>query len=438
MPAVAPNAAAPRALAVLARPLHVIVAQGLYWIAFLWRRALRGTTFVAVTGTHGKTTTKELLAAVLGSRGPTFRSHDNENSGLPLTWNVLRARPWHRFAVIEIGVGVPGEMRRLARLVRPDVAVVLSVLRAHTRAFGDQARHAAEKAVLLDYLRPGGTAVLNADDPLVRPLAVGVRGPVVFSGTAPGLDVWAEGAASRWPGRLAFEVRTRGGESCRVRTRLVGAHWCSSATAALAAARALGVPLAAAAAALGTVEPFTSRLQPVLLPSGAVMLRDDYDGSFDAFQAAMRVLGESRAERRIAVLCDASDFARAKSRKRVATLGGEAAKVAEVVIFVGETAEHGRRGALESGLAPGRAHAFTTLEDAASFLRGTLTPGDLVLLKGRISDHIARLFFAQLGPIRCWIQRCEKRITCDVCPELGIAGEDRERATIPPPEWAAP
>ena len=427
MAAVTLLSTAARACALISRVPFVLAAQALYWAALVWRRALR-TTFVAVTGTHGKTTTKELAAEILAAVGPTFRSRDNTNSGLPLTLNVLRVRPRHRFAVIEIGVGAPDEMHRLARLVRPDVAVVLNVLRAHTIAFPDRARHAEEKAALLDHLRPGGVAVLNADDPLVRPMAARVRGRVVLFGTSPDADVRAAGAAARWPERLAFDLHTRDGVAFPVRTRLVGDHWCTAATAALATAHALGVPMPGAVAALAGVEPFPSRLQPVLLPGGAVVLRDDYDGSFEAFRAALRVLAESRAARRVAVIGDASDFGDAMRRKRVAHLGELAALAADVVVFAGEAAAHGRRGAIAAGMGPEQARAFERFEDAAAFLRGTLGHGDLVLLKGRISDHISRLHFAQLGPIRCWRTACGRRIACDVCPELGLADEDRRRA----------
>lgn len=426
------NAGGGRARELVAHVLYVLLAQALYWVAFVYRRALLRTTFVAVTGTHGKTTAKELLGAVLGSWRPVFRSAHNENTGLPLTLNVLRVRPWHRFAVIEVGVGAPGEMRRLARLVRPDVALVLAVLRAHLRTFGDLETHAAEKAVLLDELRAGGLAVLNAGDPLVARMAAGVRGRVLLFGAAPGLDVWADGATSAWPRRLELDVTTREGESRHVRTRLVGTHWCATATAVLATARALGMPLPRAAAALASADPCLGRLQPMMLPSGAVILRDDYDGSVDTFDAALRVLADARAARRIAVIGDVSDYGSTMRRKRLVHLGREAARVAEVVVFAGEEADFGRRGALQAGLAPENAHGFSDLGEASEFLRSLLRRGDLVLLKGRVSDHVSRLFFAQLGPIRCWKVHCGKVIACDLCPELGNRPEDT-RLAVPAP-----
>jgi len=433
MPAVTRHSIGRRVAARFAAPSGAIAAHALYWLACLWRRVLRRTTFVAITGSHGKTTARELLAAALATRGPTLRSRDNTNSGLPLTRNLLRVRPGHRYAVIEVGVGAPGEMRRLARLVAPDVAVVLPVRPAHTTNFADRAAHAAEKAELLAALRPGGIAVLAADDELVRAMAPRVRGRVVQAGSSPGLDVWSEHASGRWPARLELAVRTREGERCVVRTRLVGTHWQEAVTAAIAAARALGVTLPDAGDAVAGVDPFPSRLEPVSLPCGAVVLRDDYDGSFVTFEAAMRVLEESRAARRVAVISDVSDFGNARKRKRLEHLGAAAARAADLAVFVGAGAAHGRAGAVAAGLAPEHARAFAGLEEAAAFLRRTLGAGDLVLLKGRTSDHVARLFLAQLGTVRCWRPSCDRRIACDVCPELGLAAADRAPSAVVPP-----
>jgi UDP-N-acetylmuramoyl-tripeptide--D-alanyl-D-alanine ligase len=437
-PAVNPPRVARSRPNVLTRAAYAAAAQALYWVAFLWRRRLRGTAFVAVTGTHGKTTTKELLATILTSQAPTFRLAANQNTGLPLTLNVLRVRPSHRYAVLEVGVGAPGEMRRLARLVRPDLAVVLAVLRTHVKAFPDREEHAREKAALLARLRRSGVAVLNADDPLVAAMAGVVRGRLVRFGTSPTCDVWAEGITARWPGRLEFDLRTRDGESCHVRTRLVGRHWSTSALAALAAGRALGVPLPEAVAALERVEAFRGRMQPLLLPSGAVLIRDDYDGSYDAFRAAIETLSDARAVRRVAVIADASDYGATARRKRVARLGREAAAAAEVVVFVGPDSTFGRRGAIAAGCAPENAHAFERLAAAAAFLQETIGRGDLVLLKGRATDHLARLFYTQLGDIRCWKETCPLVTLCDDCPELGAEAAARLRAAVPPPEPPIP
>ena len=138
-----------------------------YWIAFAWRRRLPNTTVIAITGSLGKTTTKEVLAAVLEADGPTYRTHRNQNSLVLIILNVLRIRPRHRYAVLEVASSAPGQMSKPAKLVSPDVVIMLNVLRTHTREFIDLEEHAKEKTILLESLKPGGMVVLNDDDPLV-------------------------------------------------------------------------------------------------------------------------------------------------------------------------------------------------------------------------------------------------------------------------------
>ena len=419
-----------RRVLLAAKPLLVMLAG-------IWRRALVGTTFVAITGSHGKTTAKELTAGLLRGLGPTFRTFQNQNGGFFVALNLLRVRPWHRFAVIEVAVSAPDQMRPLARLVRPDVAVVTTVLRAHTTGFSDQDQHAAEKAVLLEEVRPGGLAVLNGDDPRVAQMAERAACRTVIFGTSSAFDFYGTEATSRWPDRLEFDLHTRAGEFAHVRTQLVGSHWLPSVLAAATVAHGLGLPLREVAARLASTEPFLGRMQPMLTPSRAVILRDEIDGSADTFVAGLKVLAEARAARRLVVLSDVSDYGHVKRRRRLTRLGRECAACAEVVAFVGEFAEHGRRGAVEAGLAEERAHAFATPREAAAFLKQELREGDLLLLKGRGTDHLSRLFFAQLGEVGCWLRYCQKQMECDICWQLGLAKADARRAVVMAPSWAS-
>lgn len=398
-------------------------------LAFVWRRLLVRTTFIAITGSLGKTTAKECLAAALGLRFRTVKSSGNHNAGLGLFLSVLRVRPWHRFAVLEVGGGAPGNMRRLAQIVRPDVVVILNVLRTHTTSFLTLDDYAVEKARLLDAVRTSGLAILNADDPRVAAMADRNRLRVRRFGTSPSLDVWADQVSARWPERLVFRAHA-GNESHAVDTQLVGTHWLSSVLAAVATARYCGVSLRDAAEALRSVEPFPARLQPLRLPVGAVVLRDDFHASIDTLDAACRVLEEARAGRRLFVVSDFSDFG--KNRKnRLRYLAQKATCSAEVALFIGENAAYGRRRAIEAGMALGNVHAFPSLEAAARFLRTELSLGDLMLLKGRTSDHAARIFFAQLGEVGCWKVFCSKGTLCDNCWELGIRPEAAGRAASP-------
>jgi UDP-N-acetylmuramoyl-tripeptide--D-alanyl-D-alanine ligase len=321
-------------------------------------------------------------------------------------------------------------MRRSAGLLRPDVGIILNVLRTHTTAFQDIEHHAAEKAVMLECMKAGGAAILNEDDPLVARMARGaVRHLRVRTfGTTASADYRAEQPSSKWPGRLTF-VLHRGASVHRVETQLVGVQWLYSALAVLAAADTLGIGLVEATRALRGAEPFAGRLQPVRVPGGAIVLRDDYNGSIDTIEASLRVLQEATAPRKLVVVTDMSDFGRNR-KQRLKYLAKRSAEVADAAVFIGELADYGRRRAIEAGLSPDSVHAFPSLRPAAEFLRGELRTGDLMLLKGRTTDHATRIYFALLGPVGCWKEYCPKRMLCDICWELDVTPAQMRQAEV--------
>ena len=399
----------------------------LYLLAYVWRRLLFRTTFIAITGSLGKTTAKECLGTVLAGVAPTHRTYRNQNSARMVALNVLRVRPWHRFAVIETAAS-PNKFHRPARLLRPDVAIILTVKRTHSTEFRDLEQHAAEKAVLLRYLNRGGLALLNGDDPLVAPMASLVDGEVRLFGQGPACQYRASQVQSEWPGRLNFTFDTPS-ETLPVKTQLVGGHWLPAALATLAAAGSLGIDLRTAAALLAKVPPFPGRLSPYRVPSGAIVLRDDYNASVTGTEASLRVLETAIAKRRILVITDMSDF-EGHRRQRRRYLANRLPNVAEMAVFVGEMSGYGARRAIDAGLKAENAHAFPTLREAAEFLRKELREGDLMLIKGRTTDHAARLFLAQLGNVGCWKEYCPKRMLCDICWELDIT-EEQLRQAVP-------
>jgi len=386
-------------------------------LAFVWRRMLVRTTFVAITGSLGKTTAKECLAACLGARFRTLCGSGDSNADGWLALDVLRVRPWHRYAVFEVAAGQPGHIARRARMIRPDVAIVLGVARTHTSAYPTLDACAAEKARLLAALRPGGLAVLNVDDPRVAAMHPPEGCHVIRVGAGPSADVRGEVLATRWPERFSLQVKGDG-EAATIRTCLVGDHWLPAVLAAVAVARRAGVTFADAGAALERRPPVTGRLEPVQLASGAVVLRDDYNAAVDTLDAALRILDGATAARRILLVSDFSDSG-ANRKRRLQYLARAAARSADAVIFVGENAAYGGRRAVEAGVPAERVHHFDTLEEAARFLRADLNAGDLLLLKGRTTDHVTRVFHALSGPIACWKTRCERRLPCDKCWELG-------------------
>lgn len=390
----------------------------LYLLAHLWRRLMVRTTFIAVTGSLGKTTTTRLLAGILATRGRTFHTVGNQNGGVLMLLNILRVRPWHRYAVIEVGIDKPGAMRKMARTLRPGVAVILAVSRVHTTGFANLDVYAGEKAMLLESLLPGGLAVLNGDDPRVARMTGRTGHRTCFFGSCAEFDVWCDEWASRWPDRLSFCAHC-GNQSRKIQTRLLGSHWVPALTAALATAAGLGIRLDEAAGALRDVSPHTARMDPVQLPSGVVMVRDDYSSTLTASEAALQFLREARAGRRVFVLTDISDSG-SNRRSRLRWLAGAVSGWLDLLVLVGDEQRYGVRKAIEAGMTPGQAHGFDDLRAAAEFLRAELRSGDLVLLKGRSTDHAARLFFAQCGTVECWRDYCRKTMLCDMCWELGF------------------
>jgi UDP-N-acetylmuramoyl-tripeptide--D-alanyl-D-alanine ligase len=379
--------------------------------AFCWRRLLFRTTVIAIAGSSGKTTAKECLAAILGSRYPITYTPDNANGrwGLPRT--ILRTRPWHRFAVLEVGVDRPGRMRRSALLTRPDIVVMLGVGVNHSDEFLTLEVTAREKGKLLQVLPRGGLAILNGDDCRVRAMHIpdGVR--VRYFGASVEHDTWADEISARWPDRLRCRVRS-GTESQIVQTRLVGTHWVHAIVAAMEVARCCGVDFAHSAAVIGRVEPHRARLEPKPMASGALVLRDEFNGSWQSFVPALELLRSARVERRVLVTTGCIDTGR-DAASSLQLLLGEAKDAVELVVLVGESDPSS-----STDLAAGFVRRFLTNQEAARFLKQDLRDGDLVLLKAPRAYHLSRTWFGLHREVRCKKSICWKEILCDSCPEL--------------------
>jgi len=235
-------------------------------------------------------------------------------------------------------------------------------------------------------------------------------------------DVLGTEISATWPQRLSLSIKARSGfadGTKSVETQLVGEHWASSVLAATAVALECGVLLTRIAEALKRVEPTPGRLDPRILPSGAAVLRDDYNGSLETFAAAFRVLREAQASRKILAITTVSDSPEGWD-KRLRRIAFDAAAVCDVIVLVGVDKDTDRavRAAAAAGFRANAFHRFVTMHEAAEFLRGCLRTGDLLLLRGRSTDHMARLFHALVGDVQCWRDDCNLTILCDKCPKL--------------------
>jgi len=384
--------------------------------ALLWRRLMFRTTFIAISGSVGKSTAAACLGTILSSHTTTNWLAGAQNNRFVLARTILRTRFRHRFTVIEVGTKSPGALRRAAWMIAPDIVVMLAVRNVHSNVFPTLEGMAAEKAQLLSRLGKPGVAILNADDPSVMAMRAGCRGPVRTFGSAAGSFLTASEVSSRWPGRLRFRAH-HGEESAWVQTNLVGEHMVHSVLGALAAAVFCGVPLARAAASLSDVQPIPGRMQPMVLPNGVTVLRDDFNATLPTFEAALAVLRDAQVPRRILIAGDLLDTGQSV-RARARHVGQMAATAADIVIFVGDRARLFANAAIEAGCTS--AFSFHTARETADFLKTMLRADDLVLLKCWVGRHIERIILAQLGSISCWVIRCQKPMQCDRCPELKL------------------
>jgi len=328
----------------------------------------------AITGSNGKTTTKELLAAALAPVGSVLKTTGNRNNhiGLPLT--LLDLRPEHRAAVVEIGLNQPVELRTLAALARPQVAVITSVAAVHLQGLGSLEGVAKAKAEIADSLDDRGTLVVPYDLPVLEHAIRGHRGRRVTFGLDPKADVHPARVESLDLG----ETRVTLEDGTGIRLPLAGTHMVSNLLAALAAARALGVPFAEAAPHIARVRPVPGRLQP-RRAGGVTVLDDTYNANPTSLAASLTVLRE-RSGRRFAIVGDMLELG--EEAPRLHREAGPGAAFLDGLVTVGELAREVGEGAVEAGLDSSRVHAAADGKEAAGVLLRELREGDTILVKG--------------------------------------------------------
>lgn len=337
-------------------------------------------TVVGLTGSQGKTSTKDLLNAVLSKAAPTVATVGSLNNELGVPITMLRAEPATRFLVLEMGARHIGDIAALAALAPPDISAVLNVGQAHLGGFGSREAIVKAKSELVQGLAPGGTAVLYADDPRVVAMRALSDGPVLTFGAARHADVRVIDLTVDPTGRPSFSLRTADA-TVPVVLPLLGAHQALNAAAAVAAGLAAGVPLDAAATALATASLSKWRLEVHDLASGATLLNDSFNANPDSTRAALDTLAAIKAERRIALLGEMLELGE-ESEAEHRAIGEYAAARADIVIAVGESAR---------AIATGAGQGAVTLADnaaAVDWLRGQLTAGDLVLVKASRDAHL--------------------------------------------------
>jgi UDP-N-acetylmuramoyl-tripeptide--D-alanyl-D-alanine ligase len=402
------------AAALVSRPVdvaHVLVPDVVVALSRLARWLVdqltpRGMLVVGVTGSSGKTSTKDLLGQLLAAAGPTVATRGNLNNeiGLPLT--VLEADATTRHLVLEMGARGPGHIADLCRTAPPRIGVELNVGAAHASEFGSKEATAAAKAELVEALPAagsGGVAVLNADDPLVAAMAARTSARVVTVGLDPTAEVRAEQVRLDGQGRPTYVLWAPGHDPVEVTLPLHGAHHVGNSLAAAAVALEAGLPAPEVAGVLAAARPASRwRMEVTDRADGVTVVNDSYNANPESVRAAIEALAAMSAGRRAwAVLGEMLELGAASTdlHEEVGRLA-RGSGVARVVA-VGEGARGVHTGALAAGADDGEESLLVPDVDAAvALLEAQLRPGDVVLVKasrGAGLDRVADALLAEGG-----------------------------------------
>jgi UDP-N-acetylmuramoyl-tripeptide--D-alanyl-D-alanine ligase len=420
-------AATPLGRRVLGKHVYFRTWPALRAAATAHRRTLaRSARVITVVGSVGKTTTTKTVAAALGLGG-LERLRGGSYSKLAV--NLLRVRPGQPHAVFEVAIDGKGQMERYASMLRPDIVVVTAIASEHQRSLGSLETTRAEKACMLDGLRPGGTAVLNGDDPNVRWMAGRTGAEIITIGLGEDNDLRATEVRVDWPHGTRFRLHAAGAER-EMCIRLVGRKMVYPALAAVAVALKEGRSLDGAVNAIEAVEPVAGRMQPVALPGGSWLLRDEFKAPLESVDAALDAL-EELPGRKIVVLGEVSEPPGSQG-PIYRRLGERIAGTASRAIFIGGVFQRLAAGARRAGM-PRDAivDAGRSPRRAADAVMQDLRPGDIVLVKGRDTQRLARVALALQGrTVGCDIEFCNAVYTgCEMCPMLERGWGDHQVIT---------
>jgi UDP-N-acetylmuramoyl-tripeptide--D-alanyl-D-alanine ligase len=367
-------------------PVTFVVPDGLaalQQLAGYWR-ARTPAVAVGITGSVGKTTTKEIVANVLAQRYTTLWSEGNLNNeiGLPLT--LLRLTPEYQRVVVEMGMYALGEITRLCELARPRIGVVTNVGPTHLERLGSIERIALAKSELPQALPPaeeGGVAILNADDPLVLAMAGLTRSRVFTYGLNPDAHLWADEIESYGLDGIRFRCHYEG-EAFHVRLPMLGRHSVHTALRGAAVGLADGLSWTEILAGLKVLRG-QLRLMVVSGLRDTTLIDDTYNASPDSMLAALNLLGEivNAAHRAVAVLGDMYELGTYEETGH-RLVGGRAAQIVAKLVAVGPRARWIADEALAEGMNTADVHPVENNADAIAVLQGLMRPGDVLLVKG--------------------------------------------------------
>jgi UDP-N-acetylmuramoyl-tripeptide--D-alanyl-D-alanine ligase len=350
---------------------------------------------LAITGSNGKTSTKDFAAAVLGRRFRVTKTQGNFNNHVGLPRTMLEATSQDEVAVWEIGMNHPGEVAALAKIAAPDAALITNIGIAHIEFMGSREAIAAEKGALAEAIGPQGSIILNADDPFSKNIAARTHAKVIFAGTTAGTIRAGEITQSAHGSDFTI---LEGAHRCRAQLPVPGLHMVQNAMLAVAAGRLFGLSLEEAAAGLVAAPLAKARLQ-IRQINGVQFIDDSYNANPDSMKAALRTLVELDADgKRIAVLGEMRELGKESARGH-REVGETAAELGvDQLIAIGDMGAAIAEAAQQAGLE--KTAVVGSISEAAEMLTEITAPGDLVLIKGSRTARTERVLeeFAKRQP----------------------------------------
>ncbi|MGH3695966.1 MAG: UDP-N-acetylmuramoyl-tripeptide--D-alanyl-D-alanine ligase [Pseudonocardiaceae bacterium] len=387
---------------------------------------------VAITGSAGKTTTKDMVAHVLRSKFEVLKSSGSHNNhlGVPLTLSSLERT--HSHAVVEIGTNNKGEIDKLAALVAPDAGIITNVGYAHIGNFGSQEEIAAEKLRIFDHVPVGGVCIINGDDVLLSAMAErfldGSGKRRVSVGFSVRNDVWIESVELCENGTSG--VIRYAGESADFFVGVPGRHFAYSALLAIAVGLENGIDLKDSVAALRVFVPTSGRSTLIRLRPGLTVLDDSHNASPEAVLAALTLLEELPGKIKVAVLGEMRELGQ-KTAELHTLVGARAAAVASHLLTIGPGGELMIAAALDGGLNTGNTRSVASARDALHLVRQILadtTDDSVVLVKGARFTHMERVSLGLRGvKVGCGLGNCRLYINCSACPQLEVDSDSPEQ-----------
>ncbi|HDQ04523.1 MAG TPA: UDP-N-acetylmuramoyl-tripeptide--D-alanyl-D-alanine ligase [Deltaproteobacteria bacterium] len=350
-------------------------------LAHYWRKKFN-VTVIGLTGSSGKTTTKEMIAAIIGQKKKILKTEGNLNNLVGLPQTLFRLTAQHEVAVVEIGTNSPGEIKRLTQITEPDIGLITNIGPAHLAGLKTVEGVAREKGDLFAHMKKDGIAVINCDDENVKKISGKWKGGRISFGMSDQADISARGMEKAGAGSMRFYF-IAGGKEQKIEIKIIGIHNIYNAIAAAAASVAADINYQTIIDGLAAFRPVPGRMEVIKLKNGSYLLDDSYNANPSSMREALMTLKELKSSHKSYVflgdmleLGDAADEMHRKAGMLAATTG------VNTLFLKGEFSGKTAEGASQGGLSPKKIRLLSDTQDAVDYLKSVLKKGDWILVKG--------------------------------------------------------